>query len=139
LLIPILGIINLMGSGTPYFSADVIRGERPATCGQAQFSGRPMGLRNRFTDRGILIAAIFAAALLLIVGLFPYAHVVYPDAHDDATCPLIALVLTGALMLPALVALILLLRPLTICKLWRPAPVFNPVVLSFSSRAPPLS
>ncbi len=98
-----------------------------------------MGLRNRLTDRGILIAAIFAAAVLLAVGLFPYAHVVYADAHDDATCPLMVLVLAGALMLPALVALMLLLRPLTIRKLWRPAPVFNPVVLSFSSRAPPLS
>ena len=98
-----------------------------------------MSFRSRFTDRGILIAVIFAAGVLLVGALVPHAHVVYADTHDDATCPLMAVVLSGALMLPALAALVLLLRPLATRKLRRPAPVFNPVVLPFSSRAPPLS
>ena len=98
-----------------------------------------MSFRSRFTDRSIVIVVMFAAGVLVVAALFPHAHVVYADAHDDGTCPLMALVLAGALMLPALAALILLLRPMATRKPGWTVPVFNPVVLPFSSRAPPVS
>ncbi|HCU38759.1 MAG TPA: hypothetical protein DGT21_26090 [Armatimonadetes bacterium] len=81
---------------------------------------------------GLIVAAIFAVGVL-----FPTAHVVYPDAHDDAACVLMLIVEAGAALV-AIVALVLF--ALSVCgRLLAPRPVYirAEVPLPFSSRAPP--
>jgi len=78
-------------------------------------------------------------AVFLAAAFFPHAHIVYPDAHNDARCPLLVLVFSGALVLPGAVVIALVLRALP-GTTFRPAPVAAAAYLLPSSpRAPPLS
>jgi len=98
-----------------------------------------MSIRNLLKSRHLCAFGLFAAAAVFIGLVFPHAHIVDPATHDSATCQLCVMVMAGALLLPAVAVLILLFRPLASRKRWRPAPVFDPVVLPFSARAPPIS
>ena len=94
---------------------------------------RRPAVQNRVaTVLGLMLAAVFAVGVL-----FPTAHVVYPDAHDDARCVLMLIVDVGAALV-AIVALVLV--ALSVCgRLLAPQPVraITDVPLPFSSRAPP--
>lgn len=81
---------------------------------------------------GLALAAVFAVGVL-----FPTAHVVYPDAHDDARCALTATVGSGALVFAAVAVLAFVLSVLGRLRIPQPVLVRTEVPLSFSSRAPP--
>lgn len=90
-------------------------------------------VHNRLTPLlGLALAAVFAVGVL-----FPTAHVVYPDAHDDAKCVLMAIVDSGAVALAAVVCFALALFVFEHLLASRPVRVCSEVPLPFSSRAPP--
>ncbi len=84
------------------------------------------------TALGLTVAVAFAVAML-----FPHAHVVYCDTHDDETCVLMALVTSGALALATAACAVLVFAVLGHLPMLRTVSVLGAVSLPFSSRAPP--
>lgn len=89
------------------------------------------------TNRRLRLLALLLGAVFALAVLFPHAHVVYPEAHDDARCALTATVGSGALVLAAVAVLAFVLYVLGRLRIPQPVLVRTEVPLSFFSRAPP--
>ena len=98
-----------------------------------------MNVRNLLKSRYLYAFGLCAAVAVFIGLIFPHAHIVDPATHSSNTCELCIMMMAGALMLPAVAVLILLFRPLASRTARRRTAVFDPVVLPFSARAPPVS